>query len=102
MPFGISPETPNDSESGRRNDYISLLPLRRESMKTCGKNRSQTTSPKCSINWMKEKGKSSGCISAWIVILQKLLEEVGSIFDITRERVRQLQNIAIKKMQTIM
>ena len=36
MPCGISPETPNDSESGRRNDCISLLPLRRESMKTCG------------------------------------------------------------------
>jgi hypothetical protein len=33
MPCGISPETPNDSESGRRNDCISLLPLRRESMK---------------------------------------------------------------------
>ena len=36
MPCGISPETPNDSEFGRRNDCISLLPLRRESMKTCG------------------------------------------------------------------
>jgi RNA polymerase primary sigma factor len=32
----------------------------------------------------------------------KTLEEVGSIFDITRERVRQLQNIAIKKMRTLM
>lgn len=32
----------------------------------------------------------------------KTLEEVGSIFDITRERVRQLQNIAIKKMRGIM
>ena len=36
MPCGISLETPNDSEFGRRNDCISLLPLRRESMKTCG------------------------------------------------------------------
>lgn len=32
----------------------------------------------------------------------KTLEEVGSIFGITRERVRQLQNIAIKKMRTLM
>jgi RNA polymerase primary sigma factor len=32
----------------------------------------------------------------------KTLEEVGSIFDITRERVRQLQNIAIKKMRNAM
>ena len=32
----------------------------------------------------------------------KTLEEVGSIFGITRERVRQLQNIAIKKMRNIM
>lgn len=32
----------------------------------------------------------------------KTLEEVGSIFGITRERVRQLQNIAIKKMRHIM
>lgn len=32
----------------------------------------------------------------------KTLEEVGSIFDITRERVRQLQNMAIKKMRNLM
>lgn len=32
----------------------------------------------------------------------KTLEEVGSIFGITRERVRQLQNIAIKKMRNLM
>jgi len=32
----------------------------------------------------------------------KTLEEVGSIFGITRERVRQLQNMAIKKMRHIM
>jgi RNA polymerase primary sigma factor len=32
----------------------------------------------------------------------KTLEEVGSIFGITRERVRQLQNLAIKNMRTIM
>ena len=36
MPCGISPETPNDSVFGKHNDYLSLLPLRRDSMKTCG------------------------------------------------------------------
>ncbi|MDA0346044.1 MAG: RNA polymerase sigma factor RpoD/SigA [Verrucomicrobia bacterium] len=32
----------------------------------------------------------------------KTLEEVGSIFGITRERVRQLQNLSIRKMRSIM
>jgi len=32
----------------------------------------------------------------------KTLEEVGSIFGITRERVRQLQNLSIRKMRSLM
>jgi RNA polymerase primary sigma factor len=32
----------------------------------------------------------------------KILEEVGSIFGITRERVRQLQNLSIRKMRSLM
>ena len=60
-------------------------------------------SPRCSRKWSKRSTRAKRPFSRYRFGLdggtEKTLEEVGEKFGVTRERVRQIQNIALNKLR---
>jgi RNA polymerase primary sigma factor len=97
----VSLEKPiGDEEESELGDFVedqtAVSPFEMAS-RTCGATTSARRSPPCPS----ASARSSRCATASPAARPRTLEEVGRAFNVTRERIRQIENHTLKKLESL-